>query len=487
LDIQSDQVNNYQQVVEDLKELTLKLMIRAIQLEKANQLNDFLFTEENLRPLVVDYVKDTFGENGMIDSSVITSTITAQLEAFNQKTLKAYTDLLDFQSDPLQLFANYINAIIGGIRANTIPINQKNRKVSLDTITELIRVASGLPSRIKERDQQFVSWVARTYIRSACRSAVTWEKAFFTDLYINILNFFFRTHQLININEAKRLVVEFFLPEDYPEPPKEYVKFLMVKFVEEGFKDDALYLEPTYRKLREVYIIDLLHASITHKYELMTEKELQHVIVNFEASMKLITVEDMAAFRDFRPLLINNRDLLETYEQFFSTFYNVGLFFVEYSAWNRRGLRSSGDSPKSTGKFAVVFDQFLHTCWKGDGGFWSSLFNARVPDRTVFDTSVIENYPAYKIINMQAAPSDFFGRTVSFASYDDLQDKNIEELLFENPRFNTLILAIKETYLHNVGLNYGSFKGIQIDPSFWRSLAKTRPDLFPKLSISDVI
>lgn len=208
----------------------------------------------------------------------------------------------------------------------------------------------------------------------------------------------------------------------------------------------------------------------------MSEEDVHKILSAFPETAKTLTIADMVAFNHFRNLLINNSDLLDLYEQFFSSFYNVGLFFVEYCSWHNQGQQMSAR------QFPLRFDGFLTMCWKREGGFWNTLWNGRLPDDSVYDMSISENYPAYKIINMQAAPALFLGSTVSFANYDDLEDKNIEELLFENIKFQNIILTIKELYLNNKALNFGAFRNLEIDNKFWERLmdvskALTRPSV----------
>lgn len=469
----------YKNIVSELKSLTGRVLVRAIQLGQGLELENYLLTAETLRSRMSSFFQARFAHIQSLNSKAISDIIVPQLEKANADYLKAYNDMLEFQMNPSQLFFRCLHGLFLAIEQGTISISAGNRQVSLDTLTTMIWVASGLPHQSKDRDTSVISYMARTYIHPLTRSPMKSLRLFFTDLYDNLLQFFYRTHKLIDLREAKTLVVEFFLPENYVEPPAAYIKFLMVKFKLEGFKDEALVKEMWYQKLREVYIVDLLYTSLFHQHELMTEKEVQQVITNFKKSTGLIDVQDMTNFRDFRNLLIINQDLLEPYEEFFRSFYNVGLFYVQYASWGRGKGPRLDDQPRNTGKFALDFDYFLLVCWKGDGGFWNQFINARIPEQSVFDISILQNYPAYKIINMQAALGDFTGRGVQFADYEDLQDKNIEQLLFENPRFSDLVLAIKGTILHNTGLNFGVFKGLKILPEFWKELRTTHSHLFP--------
>lgn len=488
--------NRHAPLVAALKELGRHFLVRAVQLNQAYRLADFLITEPLLSAAIAEFTDNRVQSPGLVVNKELAGVLASELAAYNAQLLADFINLLRFQAAPFQIFYHYLHEVTGLIATGKVPIDYRNEAITLATLTELVAICGILPA--EDKDQYgFLSSFARSDVLSVCHrtrvKSISYADYYkeqredaitnlFTSLYNNILAMFHRSHNIAVLNEAKKLYTDFFLPAGYHKPSTEYIRFLMVKYLEEGFKDKAAKKDAWLRRLREVYIVDLLHASSEYKKELMTELEIRKVLEAFLETTAILTRKNMAEFNDFRALMLQNSELLDRYEQFFSSFYNVGLYYVEFATWHDSSLQSR------TEKFAVKFDTLLSECLKRTGaGIISSFLNGRLPDDSIYDMAMVENYPAYKILNMQAFPAHFMHKSIAFSAYTDVQDKNIEELLFENGKFIDIILTIKEMYLNNKALNFGAFSGLTINSNFWTRLREVSPELFKKATVSEVI
>lgn len=450
----------------DLKVLSRRILIRAIQLNRVTDIPSLLITEEKLKSGIQEF--KIANKLHPINTGLMTKSISDRLAEFTSQIVPLYVQLLVFQQKPFVVFDDFVRLVLMEIREEKIKINANNRQLSLDTILTLIACTAHFYST-DATGYEYLPEIARAEVLAGVKSPSRFLKAFFTSIYEGILKRLSEAHTIASLNEAKMLFVEFFLPEDYSAPTMEYLRFLMLRYAEEGLKPNGPE-SSGYNKILKVYHVDLLFTSVHHKFELIPEKQVREVIEKFQKFVDELTLDDMSAFNYFRGLLISNGELLERYEQFFGNFYNLGLMFVQYLSWK-------GTKAKEV-NFGERFDRFLDEILKRDGGFLNAFWNGSIPSEEELDMNIIENYVAYKLINLHTNPSGFSAQTLKFSKYDDLQDKIIEELLFENEKFNEMIITLKELYLNNQALNYGAFSNLSIDGLFFAKFKESNPGLF---------
>lgn len=466
--------NNNAGLFSGMRKLARAIIFRSIQLNRFEEIDSLKISEEMLMAAALEYKISTDFDPFMDKKTA--KAISDDLEEFYSEVLSKYYDFLVFQQNAFNLVDDFIKEALSKISKGVVLVDNNNREISVNKIIDLLLIAHKLNGE-NEINMTYLINIAETHVFNDCFSKKENLKEFSLSVFDRILKALTNSNSIPNLNAAKTLFVKFFRPDSYLAPTVEYVKFINLKYVEEGNKKQvANHFQ--FEKLQIVYMVDLLWTTLHQKFELMNKKEIYEILKEFRNYEKKINKVDLEHFNLFRVLILKNSDLLDRYYDVFRSFYDLGLYFMQENHANRYLKMST---------FPKIFDEFLDTAYQRDGGMANQMWHGFVPDKTHFNLNCAENYVAYKFINLQSFPSELSSTEVKFAKYGDLEDKNIEELLFESETFQDVILAFKGLYLDNEGLNFGAFAGKTIKKNFWDALYKLNPTMFAQRGILNIV
>ena len=466
--------NNNAGLFSDMRKLARAIIFRSIQLNRFEEIEYLRINMETLMTAALDYKISTDFDPFMHKTTA--TAVSDDLEEFYLEVLPKYYEILVFQQNAFYLVDDFIREAFYKISKGVVLVDNNNMEISVNKIIDLLLIAHKLNGE-NEINMIYLIKMAENFVLNDCFSNIENLKEFSLSVFDRILIVLANTNSIPNLNAAKTLFVKFFQPDSYFAPTVEYVKFLNLKYVEEGKKKQvANHFQ--FEKLQIVYMVDLLWTTLHQKFEPMNKKEIYEILKEFRNYEKKINKVDLEHFNIFRVLILKNSDLLDRYYDVFRSFYDLGLYFMQANHANRHLKMST---------FPKIFDQFLDTAYQRDGNLANQIWHGFVPDQTNFNLNCAENYVAYKFINLQSFPSELSSTEVRFAKYGDLEDKNIEELLFESETFQDMILAFKGLYLNNEGLNFGAFAGKTIKKDFWDALYKLNPVMFAHRGILNIV
>ena len=445
----------------DIRLLCQDVIIRTIQLGKAGELNDIILTQKLIEETISEYK----AQNKLfpLKASNLAKALGKQVDVYHAGVLNTYVDILIFQNGSYEIFMKFTEEVFEQINSKKLVIERGSLTDNINKLNTLLLIVSRFGSEQTETSTAEVYlYLVKNYIISLCQSTAI-KKETVIQLYQLVLKTAGESSHQSAFNDAKRLFVQYFATDKYNAPSQEYadlvVKIYMTQGLKANFPNDVYF-----EKMQKIWAIDLMWTSLYLNFEMVPKKDFENIINNFVEYSTVITKEDMVVFNELRKLLIFYSGLLKRYEDFFTELYHTGIFYAQYMSYVSQR--------QSTLNKIVSFDSFLDTIQTWNGGILNFVAANHLPDANYFDTNLHNNYVAYKILLLSYKSELFYKVPVTFNSYLDTDDKNIEELLFESPQFFDLISVIKSEYLNHVGLNYGMFSGLSIEPKFWNKYNK---------------
>lgn len=479
--------NQYEGIKGDILTLAKNLLFRAVQLKEIEKL------QKDHDLITLNKLGSSSAEKGQL-MTISRSTLTTAIENFKaalnnrpikvkqlvdlldpeltsmyKRILPKYLDFVDFQTEPLKLFDNFLILTIQQIRDEQIKIGSHNHKTSMEKVIALIQIAANIEGE-DTLSYGYISNFATNTILDLVLHQIK-QQSFFLEVYNQILIMHTNKNSNQVSEQGKRLFLNLFMPKGYHEPNPEYIKLVYLKYVDQGI---AKVSESDKRlsKMMSVYTIDLLHASTFHQYSLINSIDMDFVLSNMMVYYKTVNKIDFARFNLFRKMMMEYSTFFETYETIFISFYNFGLLWVNTSQrWDKYNQLSIGNLGMS------LIDSLAYENW------W---FYA-LPDQKTFNINLKENYIAFVFITLESNMSYLRDNKIHFGTYNDVEDKNVEEFLFENERFVNTMTVIKEKYLSNDGFSFGVFNGVSLDNQFWSQMKKLYPARFEKKDVMSYI
>ena len=455
-----------------LKELTRHILIRIVQSGQVESINNLKISPEVIEKAITQYRDE--GSLFPLKTAQLAKYLADRLKPYQDELLTQFINLLVLQHDSYKVFNGSLRLAFKGLKERTIKLGNDSQKIrSINKLIKMIQITASLYGD-EETQFDYIGDIARSEVMESAKTNSKYL-SFYITLYHRILSLHLDSHIIANIKAAKSLFVEFFLPESYTVPTKEYTKFIMLKYLEDGLQLNIL--ERNYKKISLTWVIDLLWTSLHAKNEFIPEEEINQILQSYPRFALNLEFSDMIHFKMFREIIMNNSDLLHRYSSFFSEYYNSGLLFVHYLDNQKIFLNSQVEYP-------TVFLDFLTNGWKNSGFCFGT---SNLPDRNHLEVNFEENYVAYMIIHIAEYARELYLQNIHFQKYADRSDKYIQELLFETPKFNELVVMLKKTFLNEKGLNYQSFYNLKTDSDFWQNWKHENPDLFEGLMINYII
>lgn len=434
LQLKIDGVNNVEGAVESVNSF-INIDLITILIKSTFELfakNDGTFVPENLRTSILNKIVKKF-KGSVKERFDLIDTIISFKENHRKHGLETINNCIEFvmklESAQDQ---NQIDLIV-----------QK-----LMTFVKFIKLTS-----VHEEEFDFAFRVGQMLTQDINLRILT-SRSFVDKMMTKLMKMFSKTSNLVHIRQGKEIFISYFTDiKKYGEPNSHYLAFITKKYNSDGLKFESQNYRYSYDRMLRIYVIDVIHASLFMKTELLKDKDLKSIFLSFSTYASWYNYEEQEFFKNLRVMILNSGETVIKLYALFNSLYDS---FLHSSQYFSSGIKQFFSKPRN---YAILYNDYLDYMHDWTNSYIKNTAYAWQPAAADFKVNINENYVFFKLINMHSNMRNLFDNVLSFRNFKEQNNYWIHKYVaLEHPR--KLLNYLKNGYFAEGGFNYQNLRNL---------------------------
>ena len=289
---------------------------------------------------------------------------------------------------------------------------------------------------------------------------------------------------------GQKLFLAYFSLPPQEKNPDNYFKFILTKYVLEGFQYTFQENSVTGSAMAGMYALDLVQASMQPKKlnsgsssdnpedyaGMLQQRHISLILLNFQQIAENVVFIKLFHFAHIRDIIAVGTDHPGPYFTLFNQLYNIGLNYAH------RWFQDPSSPLLTSHNFARTFDEYLN--WKSTepvqkyfrlntvkivaANMVAKLDNW-IYSQKMFDINLEGNYVFYKVLNIAMNLNYFSHYETKFIGLTVLDDVNISSFLFGSKLTRDLMIHLIQSLPETDKFGYESLSNASIKANIFNS------------------